>query len=260
LKSTKLLYPTTHGLHHSSLPLGVRLRKTSFFDRTVSTNGLPARCEATRSRHAEGCEWPLCFSRRSDGSRDAQGRNSDRGKQSGEISLTPGRGDTIVPAFRSDHQRSAISPCSEERAAIDRRLAEPAVGIAGSRKAGPRSPSIPLTPAPRQIGFDDRTETEHRATILLPNPVAAHDTERGAVDGPTKFFKENMTVQNRPSLAEMAGRSRISSAVLSYTQGSREQFTIEVLKLDPGFPPHVRLRGAATCDTSSFSGYERPTS
>jgi hypothetical protein len=98
----------------------------------------------------------------------------------------------------------AISPCSEERAAIDRRLAEPAVGIAGSRKAGPRSPSIPLTPAPRQIGFDDRTETKHRATILLPNPVAAHDTERGAVDGPTKFFKENRTVQNRPSLAEMA--------------------------------------------------------
>jgi DNA topoisomerase-3 len=27
-----------------------------------------------------------------------------------------------------------------------------------------------------------------------------------------------------------------------------------VLKLDPGFPPHVRLRGAATYDTSSFSG------
>jgi hypothetical protein len=39
-------------------------------------------------------------------------------------------------------------------------------------------------------------------------------------------------------------RSRaISSAVLPYTQRSREQFTVEVLKLDPGIPQHIRLRG-----------------
>jgi len=45
---------------------------------------------------------------------------------------------------------------------------------------------------------------ERLATILLPNPVAAHDTKRDVMDGLAKIFKENRTVQNRPSLAEMA--------------------------------------------------------
>jgi hypothetical protein len=49
------------------------------------------------------------------------------------------------------------------------------------------------SPAPRQIQFNDRTKTEQTATILLPNPVAAHDTERSLVDGRAKIFKENNT-------------------------------------------------------------------
>jgi hypothetical protein len=36
----------------------------------------------------------------------------------------------------------------------------------------------------QQIRFDHRTKTEHPATILLPNPVAADDTERNATDRP----------------------------------------------------------------------------
>ncbi len=57
---------------------------------------------------------------------------------------------------------------------------------------------------PAKPGFDHRTKMERLATILLPNPVAAHDTKRGAVDGSAKLFKENSTVQNSPSLAETA--------------------------------------------------------
>src|ERR1019366_3209980 len=37
-------------------------------------------------------------------------------------------------------------------------------------------------PALRQTRFDHRTKTEHRATICLPNAVAADDTERHATD------------------------------------------------------------------------------
>ena len=44
-------------------------------------------------------------------------------------------------------------------------------------------------PAPRRTQFDHRTKTEHLATILLPNPVAAHDTERGVVDCLAKILK-----------------------------------------------------------------------
>ncbi len=52
--------------------------------------------------------------------------------------------------------------------------------------------------------FDQRTKTEHRATILLPNPVAAYDRRRHVMDGRAKIFKENKTAQNGPSPAEMA--------------------------------------------------------
>jgi hypothetical protein len=38
-----------------------------------------------------------------------------------------------------------------------------------------------------------RTKTEHPATILLPNSVAAHDTERVVMDGRGKKFKEYNT-------------------------------------------------------------------
>jgi hypothetical protein len=41
--------------------------------------------------------------------------------------------------------------------------------------------------------FAHRTKAEHRATILLPNPVAAHDTKRDAMDGCAKILKENKT-------------------------------------------------------------------
>ena len=52
--------------------------------------------------------------------------------------------------------------------------------------------------------FDQRTKTEHRATILLPNPVAAYDRQRHVMDGRAKIFKENNTAQNGPSPAGMA--------------------------------------------------------
>jgi hypothetical protein len=56
----------------------------------------------------------------------------------------------------------------------------------------------------QQTRFDHRTKTEHRATILLPKPVAAHDTSRHVTEGPAKIFKENRTLMNWPSLAVMA--------------------------------------------------------
>jgi hypothetical protein len=52
--------------------------------------------------------------------------------------------------------------------------------------------------------FDHRTKTEHLATILLPDPVAARDTKRDVVDGDAEILKENKTEQNGPILAEMA--------------------------------------------------------
>jgi hypothetical protein len=56
-------------------------------------------------------------------------------------------------------------------------------------------------PAPRQTKFDDRTKAEHGATILLPNPVAAHNTERDVTDNLAKILKENRVVENGPSPA-----------------------------------------------------------
>jgi hypothetical protein len=56
---------------------------------------------------------------------------------------------------------------------------------------------------PRRTRFDHRTKTEHRATILLPKPVAAHDREQHVMDGRAKIFKENNTAQNRPSPDEV---------------------------------------------------------
>ena len=44
-----------------------------------------------------------------------------------------------------------------------------------------------------QKQMDHRTKTEHLATILLPNPVATHDTEQDAVDGVAEILKENKT-------------------------------------------------------------------
>ena len=52
--------------------------------------------------------------------------------------------------------------------------------------------------------FGRRTKTEHLATILLPDPVAARDTKRDVVDGDAEILKENKTGQNGPLLAEMA--------------------------------------------------------
>jgi hypothetical protein len=41
--------------------------------------------------------------------------------------------------------------------------------------------------------FDCGTKTERRATILLPNWVAKHDTKRDVMDGSVKILKENST-------------------------------------------------------------------
>src|ERR1019366_1933955 len=42
----------------------------------------------------------------------------------------------------------------------------------------------------QQTRFDHRTKAEHPATILLPNPVAADDTERHATDRPVKIRRQ----------------------------------------------------------------------
>jgi hypothetical protein len=70
------------------------------------------------------------------------------------------------------------------------------------------------SPAPRRTRFDHRTKTEHGATILVPNSVAAHDTERGVVDGLSKILKENKIVLNQqgssqPSSAEIVAKSLV---------------------------------------------------
>jgi hypothetical protein len=49
-------------------------------------------------------------------------------------------------------------------------------------------------PAPRRTQIEHRTKTEHPATILLPNPVAADDTSRHVMDGFSKILKENKVV------------------------------------------------------------------
>ena len=47
-----------------------------------------------------------------------------------------------------------------------------------------------------------RTKAERLATILLPNAVAEHDTERRPMDGRAEILKQNNTRQHRPPLAE----------------------------------------------------------
>lgn len=63
--------------------------------------------------------------------------------------------------------------------------------------------AFPVASAGTRPDFNHRTKTEHLATILLPNPVAAHDTTRDVMDGDAKIFKENKPQPNRPLRAEM---------------------------------------------------------
>jgi hypothetical protein len=60
----------------------------------------------------------------------------------------------------------------------------------------------------QQTRFDHRTKTEHPATILLPNPVAADDTERHATDGPVKIRRQINT--------RWGGGSRAAIAVTAF--------------------------------------------
>jgi hypothetical protein len=50
--------------------------------------------------------------------------------------------------------------------------------------------------------FGHRTKAERVATILLPNSVASHGTDRDVMNGPVKILKQNSTVQNGRSPAE----------------------------------------------------------
>jgi hypothetical protein len=52
--------------------------------------------------------------------------------------------------------------------------------------------------------FDHRTKNEHLATILLPNPVAADDTERHAPDHPLKICRQINTRWGGGSRAAIA--------------------------------------------------------
>jgi hypothetical protein len=60
---------------------------------------------------------------------------------------------------------------------------------------------------PAKPGFNHRTKWERLATILLPNPVAAHVTGRDVMDGRAKLFKENNTPWHGPSPAETAANA-----------------------------------------------------
>jgi hypothetical protein len=72
---------------------------------------------------------------------------------------------------------------------------------AGSRNAENLRMSVLMRLQVAQINH--RTKNEHLATILLPNPVAAHDTSRHAMDDVIKISKENRILWNRPLRAEM---------------------------------------------------------
>lgn len=56
----------------------------------------------------------------------------------------------------------------------------------------------------QQIRFEHRTKTEHRATILLPNPVAAVDTKRHATDRALKIRRQINTRWGAGSRAVIA--------------------------------------------------------
>src|SRR6516165_229364 len=55
--------------------------------------------------------------------------------------------------------------------------------------------------------FDDRTNVERPATILLPNSVAQHDRGRHVMDDGAKIFKENNIACYWRSLASMAANA-----------------------------------------------------
>ena len=75
---------------------------------------------------------------------------------------------------------AGIARASETPAAVSRNLPLIARIYRPRRQAG----------RAQQIRFEHRTKTEHRATILLPNPVAAADTKRHATDRPLKIRRQ----------------------------------------------------------------------
>ena len=83
----------------------------------------------------------------------------------------------------------------------------------GGAEAHPREVVKHSVRAGAERRFDHRTKTERRATILLPNPVAAHDAQRDVMDGYAKIFKENRTVRKQ-AITIWNGRKRITNALL----------------------------------------------
>jgi hypothetical protein len=80
---------------------------------------------------------------------------------------------------------------------------------------------FPFASAGRGPDFDHRTKTEHLATILLPNPVAAHVTKRDVVDGDAEILKENRTEQNGSLLAEMAAAPNFECGAFDHSLWQR---------------------------------------
>ena len=92
-----------------------------------------------------------------------------------KLRFTASRGSASAPPFTSHRPRGSLRP------------------PLGSNP-GPRCSSVAAewdSSAPSQRRFDQRTKTERRATILLPDPSAP--TGRDAMDGRAKLFKENNT-------------------------------------------------------------------
>jgi len=66
------------------------------------------------------------------------------------------------------------------------------------------SGSWPRAEDARHHSVSWNTKIQSRRTGREPLDLAARDTKRDVTDGRFKILKENRTVQNRPSLAEMA--------------------------------------------------------
>jgi hypothetical protein len=104
---------------------------------------------------------------------------------------------------------------------VERSLSDEDIAGGSNRPANLPRVSVPKLHRGARLGvlpIDCRTKAEHRATILLPNWVARHDTKADETDAPAEILRENKTAQNRLSPAETAAtelQNRCSTAELT---------------------------------------------
>ena len=88
----------------------------------------------------------------------------------------------------------------------------------------PSTPTLARLCSILPVGSNHRTDTEHPATILLPNSVAADDTSRHMTDNVIKIPRENKTLHNRPlqgDMAQAAFRVRCIRPTLQFSKRRR---------------------------------------